>query len=202
MNWKLFDRNTALTAMVLFALASPTIATAVDREAPATQEHTCPNSTKSITQLAMIDKIGDRDFQCLGVSLDANTVMAIRLETHRFVSSDQPNYRESVKIEEFVRAVVESSRGAVLDGVPGHDAVVLRGHFATPSGKVELVASYLYNGITGVYHSCLITLDQAPDTGWHLVNRLNKTVSHIVIRTRQIPLIGDFGIAELDGACN
>jgi hypothetical protein len=34
-----------------------------------------------------------------------------------------------------------------------------------------------------------------------LVNRLDQTISHIVVKTRQIPLLGTFGIANLEGAC-
>jgi hypothetical protein len=97
--------------------------------------------------------------------------------------------------------VIESTRGAVLDGVPGHDAIVLRGRFFAGSGKLELVTSFLYNGFTSEYHSCEITLDRTPVTGWRLVNRLDQTISHIVVKTRQIPLLGTFGIANLEGAC-
>ena len=96
---------------------------------------------------------------------------------------------------------VESSRGAVLDGVPGHDAIVLRGHVSAPPGKSELVTSYLYNGFTSEYRSCRITLDRTPDAGWRLVDRFDRTISHINVRTREMPLIGAFGIANLEGAC-
>jgi hypothetical protein len=202
---KSFERNTALAGMAALALAGSPALAAIGSETPtATPDRpgeTCSNSTDSTRQLAVIEKSGDREFQCLGVSLDGDTIKAIRLETHSFPPAGRPADQAAIKIEEFPEAVIESSQGAVLDGVPGHDAIVLRGQFSTPPGKVELVASYLYNGFTSDYHSCQLAIDQTPDTGWRLVNHLDQTVSHIVIRTRQIPMFGVFGIANLEGAC-
>jgi hypothetical protein len=202
----LFERNAIAAGVILLIQAGSPIFAATGIAAPAAVAvrpgHTCPDSTELIVQLAMIETPGDRDFQCLGVSLDADTVKAIRLETHHFTAADQLTGQEQVKIEEFARAAVESSRGVVVDGVPGHDAIVLRGHFVTPAGKADLVTSYLYNGFTGTYRSCLITFDEVPGTGWHLFSRLEQTVTHIMVRTRQMPLIGAFGIADLEGACD
>jgi hypothetical protein len=161
----------------------------------------CANSTKLLKQLAMIDNASDGSFQCLGVSLDGDTVKAIRVETHSFSSAARRKETEKVKIEEYSRAVIESSRGAVLDGVPGHDAIILSGHFAAPSRKSELVTTFLYNGFTSEYRSCEVTLDRTSNAGWRLVNRLDQTISHIMVKTREIPLIGIFGIANLEGAC-
>jgi hypothetical protein len=169
--------------------------------APPRQTETCGNSTNSIQQLATIDNARDGNFQCLGLSLEAGSVKAIRLETHGSASDGQRVDQKQVKIDEFALAVVESSHGAVLDGVPGHDAIILQGQFSRPPRRAALVISYLYNGFTSEYRSCPITLDQAPDAGWALVNRFDQIVWHIVIRTRRIPVIGMFGIATLEGAC-
>jgi hypothetical protein len=46
-----------------------------------------------------------------------------------------------------------------------------------------------------------MSLDRTPDTGWRLVNSLDQPISHIVVRIRQLPLIGVVGIADLEGAC-
>jgi hypothetical protein len=203
MSRKSFERNTALACMAALALACPA-ARAAPPTPIATPEQTgqaCSESTASTIQLALIEKSGDREFQCLGVSLDGDTIKAIRLETHNPPAAGRPTDQVQIKIEEFPQAVIESSHGAVLDGVPGHDAIVLRGHFSTPPGKAELVVSYLFNGFTSDYHSCQLTLAQTPETGWRLVNRLDQTVSHIVIQTRQIPMFGVYGIAILEGAC-
>jgi hypothetical protein len=168
---------------------------------PGQPAEACAESTRSLKQLAMIDNETDGSFQCLGVLLDGGTIKAIRVETHHFASSERRKETEQVKVEEFSRAVIESSRGAVLDGVPGHDAIVLRGHFSESSGRLQLVTTFLYNGFTSEYRSCQITLDHTPDAGWHLVNRLDQTISHIMVKTREIPLLGTFGIANLEGAC-
>jgi hypothetical protein len=199
-----FGRNVALAGIAALALARSPALAAVGPEsaaAPGQPNATCANSTDSIKQLAVIDNASDGIFQCLGVSLDGETVRAIRVETHTFESMGRKPALEQIKIEEFSKAVVESARGAVVDGVPGHDAIILRGHFAAPHGKSELVTSYLYNGFTGEYRSCQITMDRTLNNGWRLVNQLDQTVSHIVVRTRQIPILGTFGIANLEGAC-
>jgi hypothetical protein len=162
----------------------------------------CTNSSPSLQQLAVIDTTGDADYQCLGVLLESGAIRAIRLETHHFVATGPPPGLDQVKIEEFPPAIFESSRGAVLDGIPGHDAIVLRGQVATPPGRLALVVSFLYDGFTGEYHDCGIAIVPSPDIGWHLVDRFDQTIFDIEVRTRRIPLIGVFGIANLDGACS
>ena len=180
---------------------APPVPPATVPPTPVPQGRACSTSTATTLQLAVIDTVGDRQFQCLGLSLDGDTVKAIRLETHRFPSGEVKADQAEIKIEEFPEAVTTSSRGAVLDGVPGHDAIILRGQISAPTGESALVFSYLYNGITGDYHNCRITLEHTAATGWRLVNRLDQTVAHIVIVTRQIPMVGVFGIANLEGAC-
>jgi len=205
MNRKSFGCNTALAGLAMFALAGLPLRAASGAgtlaDAPRQQSGICTSSSASIKQLATIDNNRDGTFQCLGLSLEGDAVKGIRLETHRFVSTGRHTESEQVKIEEFPMAVVESRHGAVLDGVPGHDAIILQGHFTTPSGMATLVTSYLYNGFTSEYRSCQMTLVRAADASWRLADRLDRTVSHIVVRTRDMPLIGAFGIANLDGAC-
>lgn len=181
-------------AVVVIGSATPAVA-------PDRQHASCANSTGSIQQLATIDNAGEGNFQCLGLSFEGNAVKAIRVETHALAGTARRPEAEQVTIAEFPVAVVESSRGAVLDGVPDHDAILLRGHFSTPPDTADLVISYLYNGFTGDYRSCRISLGRVPDDGWRLLDRLDQSITHIVVRTRQLPLIGAFGIANLDGAC-
>ncbi|HLY56272.1 MAG TPA: hypothetical protein VKS60_11995 [Stellaceae bacterium] len=150
----------------------------------------------------MIDNSGDGSFQCLGLVMDGQAIKGIRVETHSFASTRRRTDSERVNVAEFSTAVLESSHGAVLDGVPGHDAIILQGHLPTLPGGAELVTSYLYNGITGEYRSCQIRLDRGPDSGWRLMDRHERIVSRIVVKTREIPLIGMFGISTLEGACS
>lgn len=162
---------------------------------------TCAPPGAPPQQLVMIDKIGESDFQCLGVSLEDHAIKTILIETHSFVTIGGRPDQEQIKVEEFPQAVIESVRGAVLDGIPGHDAIILRGYFTTLSDRLELEASFLYNGFTNEYHSCRIAFEETRGGAWRLVDRLDQTISHIVVRTRQMPLIGAFGIANLEGAC-
>jgi hypothetical protein len=194
-----FGRQTALVGLAVAVLAgSPVFGANVTSSQPT---EACANSTKSFKQLAMIDNASDGSFQCLGVTLNGETIKAIRVETHSFASPAREKATERVKIEDFSQAVIESRQGAVLDGVPGHDAIVLRGHFSALPGRSELVTSFLYNGFTSEYRSCAIALDRTPNVGWRLVNRFDQTISHIMVKTREIPLLGTFGISNLEGAC-
>lgn len=188
-----FGRHVAWAALAI--VGAPLLTATGPAVARDRQAEICTNSTDSIQQLAKIEKPGDKSFQCLGVTFEGDAVKALRLETHRWAET------EEVKVTEFPLAEVESSRGAVLDGIPGHDAIILRGNLSKPSNKTQLIASYLYNGFTGEYRSCSITLDRTPNAGWRLVNYLDQTVSRIVVRTRDMFVIGPFGIANLDGAC-
>jgi hypothetical protein len=194
-----FTRYSAWAAMAVVGV--PFLAAINSAEGHDKPAEICTNSPGSIQQLATIEKPGEDQFQCLGVVLNGDRVKALRLETHKFTSRDRQAEAEAVEVTEFPLSVVESRRGAVLDGIPGHDAIILQGNFSMPSDRTELVASYLYNGFTGEYRSCSIALDRTSDAGWRLVNGFDQTVSHIVVRTRDMFVIGPFGIANLDGAC-
>jgi hypothetical protein len=158
----------------------------------------CSNSTRSVRQLAMIDHTSDGGYQCLGVAVDGNAVRAIRLERHSFSGGSGP---EQVKVVEYP-VTAGSLRGAVIDGVPGHDAIVLRGNLSPDLMQEPLEISYLYNGITGEYRTCRLALDRTSSEGWRLVNRLDQPISLIGVKLRELPVIGVVGIANLDGACS
>ena len=149
----------------------------------------------------MIDHTSDGGFQCLGVYVEGDTVKAIRLERHSFTSGDGRPAPERIKVIEFPPAIADTRQGVVIDGIPGHDAIVLRGNFSSSPDRGELVLSYLYNGLTGEYHSCPIALDRTQGSGWRLINRFDQPISLIMVRIRQLPVIGVVGIANLEGAC-
>jgi hypothetical protein len=187
-------------ALVVFAGQSAQAGIGTERPAIAGErEHACTNSTRSMRQLAMIDHTSDGGFQCLGVFVEGDTVKAIRLERHSFIPETGI---EQIKVVEYPTATVDSRRGAVIDGVPGHDAIVLRGHFSILSGTGELEISYLFNGITGEFRTCQMVLGRTANAGWRLVNRLEQPVSLIGVRIREVPVIGVVGIANLEGACS
>ena len=205
MSQKFFGRNAALVGIAVFALAGLPAGAATGPQnsaaPPSRPNAICANSSASIKQFVTIGNSRDDGFQCLGLSMEGEVIKGIRLETHRFVSTGEYTESEQIETKEFSLATVEGSHGAVLDGVPGHDAIILQGHFSAPAGMATVVIAYLYNGFTGEYRNCQMKLIRAPDASWHLVDRLAQTVSHIVVRTRDIPLIGAYGIANLDGAC-
>jgi hypothetical protein len=162
----------------------------------------CQTPSPSMQQLAEILNTRDSNIQCLGVTLDGASIKALRVETHRFVPVGDAAISDHVKVAEFSVAQIESPRGAVLDGAPGHDAVILQGHVSSDEGNVDLVTSYLYNGLTGEYRSCTMRLGRDRAAAWRLVNRFNEIVSRIVVRTRSLPALGVIGIADLEGICS
>jgi hypothetical protein len=168
---------------------------------PGTAPQACSRSTRLIRQLAVIDHTSDGGFQCIGVFVEGDTVKAIRLERHSFVAAPGRPETEQVTVVEYPTSTIDSRRGAVIDGIPGHDAILLRGRFPATSGRGDLEISYLYNGITNEYHTCQVGLDRTPASGWRLMNRLDQPISLIMVRLRQIPVIGTVGIANLEGAC-
>jgi hypothetical protein len=194
---------TAIAAIALVGFSAPAAIGETDSSLSSdNRDRTCGPSTDTIKQLATIEDPAEGSFQCLGLSVEGQTVKAIRLETHSIALPSGHPEKERSAIAEFAPAIVESTRGAVLDGIPGFDAITLQGNLSATSSKRPLVTSYLYNGFTGEYRSCQIALDRTPDSGWRLVNRFDQTISRIVVRTRQMPVIGAYGIASLDGACS
>jgi hypothetical protein len=155
----------------------------------------CQSRSNSVQQLAEILNTRDSNVQCLGVKLDGNAIAGLRIENHR------ADFANGVKVSEFPVAQIESRQGAVLDGAQGHEAVIVQGSISPADGNLDLVTSYLYNGLTGEYRSCRIKLDRRADAAWRLVNQFNETISRIVVRTRSVPVLGTIGIANLEGAC-
>ncbi len=157
--------------------------------------------TSTVRQLAQIFNSRDDGFHCLGIAVAGEAIKAIVLETHsssREAASGMP----AIRSREFPVALIESSYGAVLDGIPGHDAVILQGRFARPSTSAELVVRYLYNGIHSEYRQCAVSINRSQDAEWHLFNVLHQKVARIVVQTWALPLIGTVGIANLEGACS
>lgn len=123
----------------------------------------CRGTTGAVQPVATIVNTYDRNYQCLGVLVDAGAnVGAIRFESHRLDGHDTNR--------EFSLAEVASDRGAVLDGRPGHDAMILRGRIAGRTTSA-LSLEFLRNGLTGEYRHCGFSLERDEYNRWHLFGR-------------------------------
>ena len=189
-------------SLCLLAVGAAAAAGVADpRVATATMTADCAARSGSVQPLAKITNTRDRSFDCLGLSLDARAnIAAIRFEKHESgpgaAAAGAPTH-----VCEFSPAEVATARGAVLDGTPGHDAVVLRGQIGAGATSVPLVVTFLYNGFTGEYRACHATLDRVAGGGWRLMDANDRPVSLVVVKTWGLPVIGTVGIAALQGIC-
>ncbi|MGH7088626.1 MAG: hypothetical protein ACREFQ_06970 [Stellaceae bacterium] len=154
----------------------------------------------SVRQLAEIVNSRDDAHQCLGITVAGGAITSVRFENH-VASGAVAEGAPPVKVTDYPVALIESQHGAVLDGRAGHDAVILKGHFSPMGTSATLMIRYLYNGLTGEYRQCRVSIDRSGDSGWHLWNALHQMVERIVVRTWALPLVGTAGIATLEGAC-
>jgi hypothetical protein len=164
----------------------------------------CSSSSGQVQHLAKVVNTRDNKYHCLGVSVDAEAnISGIRFETHDAMvnrANRTPDLRE-VPVRDFSLAEISSRHGAVLDGVPGHDAVVLQGDIPPAAGAASLAVRFLYNGITGESRECSVTLDRGRQQNWRLTNSRHQKVSLIVVKTWALPIIGTVGIETLQGIC-
>jgi len=171
-------------------------AASLDALARSLPDRACAARTAAIHPLAIVRNTRDRDFSCLGLVIDAEArPVAVRVEVHRSGRAPQ------IEVKEFDRDLIASSRGVVLDGEPGHDAVILQGALPGGASTAPLAVRYLYNGITGEWRQCAITLRLGAERRWQLEDAVAETVPEVLVRTWSLPVIGTVGIATLDGIC-
>lgn len=164
----------------------------------------CSSGSASVQQIAKITNTRDRNFHCLGVAVDRQSnITAIRFETHEFDADRQSrgSAPHRVKVREFSPSDIASEKGVVLDGAPGHDAVILQGNIVEGRSSDQLVVKFLYNGLTDQFRECRVALKRGGDVGWHLVNADNRRVPLVVVETWSLPLVGTVGIKTLQGLC-
>jgi hypothetical protein len=154
----------------------------------------CRDGTGAVQPLAIVRNTYDRSYQCLGVRVDAwANITAIRFESYRSDGHDT--------IREFSLANVASDHGAVLDGKPGHDAVILRGRIAARTTSAALTLEFLRDGLTDDYRYCGFSLERDEYNRWHLLDARGRSQSLIVVETWSLPLIGTIGIDDVRGIC-
>lgn len=190
--------------LCLLAVSAATRAGFADpRLATAAMAADCAARSGAVQPLATIVNTRDRSFDCLGLSLDGRAnIAAIRFEKHDGgVTAAAAGERAATHVREFSPAEMATARGAVLDGTPGHDAVVLRGRIGAGATSVPLVVTFLYNGLTGEYRACHASLDREAGGAWRLMDADDRPVSLVVVKTWGLPVIGTVGIAALQGIC-
>jgi hypothetical protein len=161
----------------------------------------CARGSASLQPLATIINTRDASFDCVGVSLDDRAnILAIRFEKHERGGTRGP--AGDIHVLEFTPAELASDHGAVLDGVPGHDAVLLKGIVSPAQSTVPLVLSFLHNGFTGEYRGCDTALMRGPDDRWHLLDAQQRPVSLVIVKTWGLPLVGTVGIETVEGICS
>ncbi len=179
----------AALAAAFFVFAAPSDA--------APRGAACRFAGASAQLLATVVNTRDTQVHCLGLDVDAQrNITDIRIESH-----DAQDDASAIRLKRVPVTTVASDYGAVLDGRPGHDALILQGPIKAAATSARLVIRYLHNGITGEFRSCAVRLDKNTAGDWTLVNAQDRVVSRIVVKTWKIPLIGTIGIDTLDGAC-
>ena len=88
-------------------------------------------------------------------------------------------------------------------GAKGHEAIIVQGRVPKGGGDVELVTSYLYNGLTGEYRSCRIKLDRRAESAGQLApgQSIRRDGFPHCRLDAHVPVLGTIGIANLEGAC-
>jgi hypothetical protein len=189
--WKCLWARAAFLVTVAAMIA---VAARADAPAPAAA---CRFAGASVQLLATVVTTRDTDVHCLGLDIDADrNITDIRIESHKGDAA-----AGGVHLKRFPIAAIGSDYGAVLDGRPGHDALILQGRIAEKASRAQLVIRYLHNGITGEFRSCALSLDKNAAGDWTLVNAHDRVVSRIVVKNWKIPILGTVGIETLEGVC-
>lgn len=192
-----------VTALLLSCAVVAGVAVASHAAAPreARMAENCASRSASVQPLAKILNTRDASFDCLGVNVDARAdITGIRFEK-RMNGALALAAAALVDVREFAPEEIASARGAVLDGTPGHDAVLLHGEIDAGQTSVPLTVTFLHNGLTGEYRACDASLERNADGAWHLTDARHRPVSEVVVRTWRLPVVGVVGIDKLQGLC-
>ena len=84
-----------------------------------TSRAVCDQRSHTVQQLAKIFSTRDHNFQCLGAMVEGGSLMALRVESHRFVEQDDATVSDDVKVTEYPVSQITGEQGAVLDGAHG-----------------------------------------------------------------------------------
>jgi hypothetical protein len=157
----------------------------------------CEMASPELQPLAKVINTRDTTYHCLGVSVDAHAeITAIRFETYAAAEAGV------ARVRSFTPDEIARTQGVVLDGAPGHDAVILQGDIVPGHPSTTLHLKFLHNGIIGEFYQCEVTLDRAQGAPWHLANARPEAFPVVVVRTWAVPLFGTLGIDTVEGICS
>jgi hypothetical protein len=180
-------------ALLLLTLAAALRAAPAD--ARATTDDACETASPQLQPLAKVVNTRDTTYHCLGVSIDARAeITAIRFETHAAAEA-------IASVRSFTPDEIARTQGVVLDGTPGHDAVILQGDIVPGQPSTTLHLKFLHNGITGEFYQCAVTIDRAEGAPWRLAHARADAFPVVVVRTWAVPLLGTIGIDTVEGIC-
>ncbi len=183
-------RRMALLLLILVAALQ-----AAPAHARATTEGACEAASPQLQPLAKVVNTRDTTYHCLGVSIDARAeITAIRFETHAAAEA-------VASVRSFTPDEIARTQGVVLDGTPGHDAVILQGDIVPGQPTTTLHLKFLHNGITGEFAQCTVTIDRAEGAPWRLAHARADAFPVVVVRTWAVPLLGTIGIDTVEGIC-
>lgn len=135
--------------------------------------------------LASITNNRNADLQSLSVLLDGGQLVGLRFNTVNGANPHESDF-----------SLDEMKAGAVLDGDPKHQAIVLRGSIDSTMGNANLMITYLSNGIFGTHKACRARIVRDPSGRWHIVNIYDhQRVAHLVVQTWTL------GISTIEGIC-
>jgi len=124
----------------------------------------------------------------LDVTLDVKGVV----QGMSYISNDG-----GVKTEkDFSLADLSSKNGAILEAQQGVNAVTLSGSINSQAGNGALVVHFIYNGLSGEYHTCNVNVQRNSSGVWEAINAYtNQPVTAAKIQTYSI------GIQTIEGIC-
>ncbi|HEV2549020.1 MAG TPA: hypothetical protein VGU20_16890 [Stellaceae bacterium] len=182
------------TAVLLFIVATMLGAAPAGARDPVGAA--CGTASPELQPLAKVVNTRDTTYHCLGVSVDAHAeIVAIRFETHSAAEAG------GARVRSFTPDEIARTQGVVLDGTPGHDAVILQGDIVAGQPSTTLHLKFLHNGITGEFYQCAVTLDHTEGAPWRLGNRRPDAFPVVVVRTWAMPFFGTVGIDTVEGIC-
>lgn len=200
------NRTFLLIGLVATALLAATGGARPETQSEPMMGPDCTALSREVQQLAKIVNTRNGDYHCLGARVDKQqNIISLRFETHRAGAGPSGEGRGSnlatVQVRDFTPQQIASPYGVVLDGTPGHDAVLLQGRIVGGAVEQALLVRFLHNGLTGEFRACPVTLDRDEGAIWFLQNARRQEVSLIVVKTWSLPLIGAVGIDTMQGIC-